>query len=644
MYQKRNIAVLLSALLLVGCSNQTAHENPVSVQKNTPAVEDDFYAGINADFFRDAALLYGDNTLSYADAQVYDLICDCVSDASAKGYRADIRTLYTQYTDTAKRDADGIAILQKGLDAAANAQTVDEYLSALALLYCEYGCEVLLRPYFVQDAYDSSAYVCQLGDISFGYRPKQAVLGSDNLILSEQRAVEIILPMLVYTENEAAELYAQICLMLLDIAEQSMDNIERISVESTYHPYDMSALNALYGGADIAGALSAFGISEPDVIVFDEGNAAAVGSYLTAEHLPMLRAYAQLCLINTYAKYLPQQYEDASVLLGAGKTSGEEEAAYMVVDLLKEELDVLYYETYCDTASQKAVTKLCEDIRNAYKAQIRANTYLSDDGKKRILQKLEQMAFLIGGTAKCDAVYEISSARGFLENAVQIRCANAARNLKKANETPNRTKWDAQNIPSYENNGLYDRSRNNVTITAAAIQAEYAPDASDAKNLGTIGFYIAHEISHAFDANCILYDAAGTYNPDALPETDLAFYKAMQDKVEAYYSAQTIVGLYQVDGKTTLSENIADIAGLQCLVSMLDNNDDRRVLFASYAQSLRTVASIADAVDALAQDEHAPQEIRCNAVLSLTDAFYEVYDISEGDGMYLAPADRIRIW
>lgn len=644
MLKKRIIAVLLSVFCLVGCSTQTVDEPMTSVQKDSPAMEDDYYASVNAGMLRDAALYYGNNEPALSEEQLYALIEDCITDTNAEGCRADVRTLYTQFLDTDTRDTDGITVLRKGLDVAADAQTVSEYLSALAFLYREYGCEVLFRPVFVQDPYDSSSYICQLGDISFAYRPKQAVLGSDDVILSDQRAFEIILPMLGYAEEDARTLSRQICLMLLDIAEHSMEDIGRISVESTYHPYDMASLNALYGGADIAGALAGLGISGVTVNVFDEGNAAAAGSYLTEENLPMLRAYAQLCLINTYARYLPQSYADAAAVLGVGNMPEEEAAVYMLDDLLREELDVLYYDTYHEAGTQAEVTRLCGDILDAYKALVQANMNFSEDGKSDILQKLEHMIFLIGGTSAWEAAYDLSPECGFLENAVQIRRADAARNLEKANEAPDRTRWEPQSMPSYEVNGLYDKSRNSITITEAAIQERYVPDASYAENLGNIGFMIAHEISHAFDSNCMAFDAEGNYAPDTLGEADHAVYIEMQERVEAYFSAQTIVGLYHVDGKTTLGENMADIAAVQCLVTMLDNDADKRTFFEAYAQLLGSVSTIADVVDALGKDEHAPAEIRCNAVLSLTEEFYDVYGIVEGDGMYVAPADRIRVW
>lgn len=643
MFNKRIIAVLLSAFVLVGCSNNTVGEKTVPVQKDSPAIADDYYAAVNAELFRNAALYYGNNELSLAEEQLYELISGCISDEYAEGYSADIRTLYNKYKDTEKREADGIAVLQKGLDAAANAKNINEYLSALALLYREYGCEVLLRPVFAQDPYNSGSYVCQLGDISFAYRPKQAVLGSDDVILTEQRAFEMILPMLGYSEEEAKELAKKICLMLIDIAEHSMDDSDRLTVESTYHKYYASALNELYGGADIAGALSGFGIAEHSVIVFDEGNAAAVGSYLTEENLPMLRAYAQLCLINTYGNYLPQQYKDVTSVLGGGRMSEDEAAVVMLDSLLKEELGALYYEKYCDAETETQVTKLCEDIRDAYKKQIQGCARLSDVGKEKILQKLDNMIFLIGGASECEGEYEVSHDCGLLESVVRIKRGEATRNLEKANSSPDRTEWSPQMSP-YEVNGLYDKSRNTVTVTAGAIQEMYSPELSYAENLGTLGVVIAHEISHAFDSSCILYDSEGNYDPDHFAAADRAVYDDIQNKVEAYYASQTIVGLYHVDGKATLAENIADIAAVQCLVTMLDSDDGKRSFFEAYAGMWGSIETIAEAVDALARDEHSPNEIRCNAVLSLTDEFCEVYDIREGDGMYIAPADRIRIW
>ena len=156
---------------------------------------------------------------------------------------------------------------------------------------------------------------------------------------------------------------------------------------------------------------------------------------------------------------------------------------------------------------------------------------------------------------------------------------------------------------------------------------------------------IAHEMGHAFDSNCILFNSKGEYDPSWISDTDMQTLLERNEKAVSYFEDNfTVFGVYHVDGEKTLGENYADLGAVECIVSLTKSNDDRIKLFESYATIWCEMCTDDYIIDTIAYDSHSPAYIRVNAVLGTVDAFYETYDVKEGDGMYIAPEDRISRW
>ena len=152
-------------------------------------------------------------------------------------------------------------------------------------------------------------------------------------------------------------------------------------------------------------------------------------------------------------------------------------------------------------------------------------------------------------------------------------------------------------------------------------------------------------MGHAFDSNCILFNSKGEYDPSWINESDLKTLEARNEKAAKYFEDNfKVFGFYHVDGEQTLGENYADLGGVECILSLCKTKEDRIKLFENYAKiwcEMRTDDAI---IDQIAYDVHSPSYIRVNAILSSIDAFYETYDVKEGDGMYIAPEKRISRW
>ena len=110
------------------------------------------------------------------------------------------------------------------------------------------------------------------------------------------------------------------------------------------------------------------------------------------------------------------------------------------------------------------------------------------------------------------------------------------------------------------------------------------------------------------------------------------------------YSEKKILDVHPVDGELTLGENLADISGVDCILRLTQNNDQRKELFENYARIWASLTPKDSVLSQLYSDEHSPAIIRVNAVVPLFDQFYEIYDVKEGDAMYVAPEDRVTRW
>jgi predicted metalloendopeptidase len=119
---------------------------------------------------------------------------------------------------------------------------------------------------------------------------------------------------------------------------------------------------------------------------------------------------------------------------------------------------------------------------------------------------------------------------------------------------------------------------------------------------------------------------------------------ARNDKAVEYFESFVFFGVYHVDGEQTLGENYADLGAMECVSSLATTQEDREKLFESFATIWCQICTDEQIIDQVAYDVHSPAVIRVNAVCSTLDVFYETYDIQEGDGMYVAPENRISRW
>ena len=201
-------------------------------------------------------------------------------------------------------------------------------------------------------------------------------------------------------------------------------------------------------------------------------------------------------------------------------------------------------------------------------------------------------------------------------------------------------------VPVYTVNAGYMQTDNSINFPAGILQEPfYYSDGKPEENLGSIGTVIAHEITHAFDNNGAKFDEFGNA-ANWWTEEDLAVFEQLcQDVVNYYNGFESAPGI-QTDGELTISENVADIGGMACALDAMKKleNPDYKLFFESNAKHQKITGQRQYLERLSTIDVHSFGIVRANRLAALFDEFYEAFDITEEDGMYVAPENRVSIW
>ena len=318
------------------------------------------------------------------------------------------------------------------------------------------------------------------------------------------------------------------------------------------------------------------------------------------------------------------------------------QAKEKIINNLPDQIGRLYTAAFYPESKDKQVREMCENIRESYRELITDADWLTEEGRTKLLAKLEAIDFKTGGSYE-ESLISTDNLIGSDEyetykNLIKYKHETSKEKIKRP-----RPKMGQTMQPQTVNACFWV---DNVVVMTAAITEEpfFSENYSDAGNLGRLGMVIAHEVGHAFDSNCINWDDKGVYNPEWLNEKDREALKERADMCIDYYSEYTIMDVYHVDGKLTLGENYADLGALECITNIPEKKEEFIDLFEGFGEIWRGISSDVEGIYLLHHDEHSPGIVRVNATLSSCDKFYETYDVKEGDGMYVAPENRVERW
>ena len=667
--------ILLSGIL-TGCQGDTKQDHAATEQsavtllpKEQPRLEDDFYAYVNFDTIQQAVIPAGEKrwtVFNELNTEIVDHLSAIIEESvkNKDSYKAGtpqqrIAALYQSAVDMEGRNNAGITPMQPFLDSIQNSATVEEYLTAIGELEMKYDYSSLIDFYIDINKVDSGAYSLYLSGMDLGLGKEYLVNESlsDYWTLYKAYIKQLFL---LYgdSEGEAARKSEEIFRFQQDIAYSTLNIEELSSPDIIYNPKNLQEFQELIPNVNAEAMLRAFGYSPADSveewIIMDVRQVQKINTYLTREHLALLKDFSTFVLLKDLAPYLSEDFYRADLdftnaFYGIQEQKSDERiASELVQNILGIDFGKLYVENYFSGESKAEIEVLVQEIIEVYRGRIDKQDWMSEATKEKAKRKLDTMNVKIGYPDEWpvhmeSAVLKAPSEGGaLLSNILEVNRINKQFEDSRLLRPVDRNEWflNPQTVNAY-----YNASMNEIVFPAAILQAPfYDPGADRAANLGGIGMVIGHEITHAFDAAGSLYDEKGNYHVWWTEEEYRKFNELKQEIVDYYDGFELTEGLY-VNGTLTLSENIADLGGLSCMCELCGHDQEAlKIMFENYANCWALKQTRDTMINYLNNDVHAPGKIRVNAVVSSMDDFFDAFKVREGDGMYVAPENRVGIW
>ena len=624
-------------------------------------LKDDFYAVVNKEWLETAEIPAGSamtGTLSQlmndTDKRVAELIAEIAAGTPEKGSAEEkIKNLYDNILDWDARNEAGIEPIKPWLDAIEKAATLDELMAVSNELLSYAGVGLaFFGPN--QSVEDSSKRVLAFGTLAPSLsRDLYAMDGVQGIFSTYVSTLFLLGGDDELTALENTKTYVE---MDKALAEVRMSQEDMADFTKIFNFMDAKDLKALFPNVDLEAVLAAQGLHDEDrYVVSDVELTKKAAEYFTEEHLEDLKLYLRLSILSNFGELLNREFTDASEAYSAalqgieGSLTDEENAAQAVQQYLSDYLGRVYIEKYFSAEAKADVEAMIDEILDVYAQRIQALDWMSETTKAKAVEKLEAITVNVGYPDKWDDIYDdveiLSAAEGgsYFDNILAMSKAMMADMAASQDEPVDRGEWV---MSAYTVNAYYSPQNNSINFPAGILQAPlYDVEADRTENLGGIGYVIAHEISHAFDNNGATFDAQGNQS-SWWTEEDYAAFQGLCDQVVAFYTGVEAIPGIACNGALTISENVADLGALACITQIegQEETPDYQTLYKAAARTWRSTASRETRVYMSLFDVHAPDKLRGSRALQSLDEFYEAFDIQPGDGMYVAPEARVRIW
>ena len=483
-----------------------------------------------------------------------------------------------------------------------------------------------------------------------------------------QQYVDHVTRMLQYIDYSESEARAA-AKMILDVetklAEPQLDKIQSRNISNFNNPRMIAELTAMTSAVDWNKFLKDMGVqTEIDTVyVVELKYMKELQNVLTTTPIEDIKTIMKWSTLNGLANNLTTELEKAnwdfySKTLRGTETQQptEERAMDNVTGRVGQAIGKLYVDAKFPPEAKAKAEKMIANVITAFKARISKLDWMSEETKQKAIDKLDKFTVKIAYPDVWEDYSKLMIKEGnsYAENVMALADWNLKDNLDKIGKPVDKTEWG---MPPQMVNAYFNPFNNEIVFPAAILQPPfYNYTADEAVNYGGIGAVIGHEISHAFDDQGAQFDGDGNLI-NWWTEADLTEFKKRGDALADQYSAIEVQDSLFINGRFTLGENIGDLGGLLGAYDGLqlyfeengrpeniDGFTPEQRFFMSWATVWRTLTR-EDALETqIKTDPHSPGFYRATQPLKNIDAFYEAFDIKEGDSMYLAPEKRVRIW
>jgi putative endopeptidase len=639
--------------------------------------QDDLFRYVNGTWLDNTSIpedkaIYGSfHMLADASEEAVKLILEEAAANPKPGVSQQIGDLYACFLDEAKANELGSEPIKADLD---QVQAISSLADATKLLgeFERTGTSGIFGMYVDNDPNDPTRYQINLYQGGLGL-PDEAYYREDKhkeILEAYQVHVGKMFELSGWDKDKAEAAAKTVLEFETTLASKHWDNVATRDADKTNNPTKFSELQKLtptfdwnlwFEGSGIAPKV----LAESIVMMpsFFEGMA----SVYSEQNLDALKTWLSWNVISSKAAYLSQDFVDERFSFYGTKLTGApvnrarwKRAVSLVEGSLGEAVGKIYVEKYYPPEAKAKMDQLVSYLIEAYRESIQELAWMSDETKKKALVKLDKFTPKIGYPTKWKDYSSIVIDRNDLVgNVKRVTSWNLDREMKKIGSPIDREEWfmTPQTVNAYYNPGF-----NEIVFPAAILQPPFfSLESDDAVNFGAIGAVIGHEIGHGFDDQGSKYDGDGALISWWSDADRKSFEERTASLISQFneLSPEQLSDENKVNGELTIGENIGDLGGLGIayrayLLSLKDNGGTepdpidgltaKQRLFLSWAQAWRTKGRDEMVLQRLATDPHSPPEFRCNQIVRNIDAFYEAFDLSPEDKLWLDQSQRVSIW
>ncbi|MRH71589.1 M13 family peptidase [Lactobacillus reuteri] len=473
----------------------------------------------------------------------------------------------------------------------------------------------------------------------------------DQLLQLWSSMVEALMDKLGYSKEEAKKIIDDAIKFDALLAPNVKSAEEAADYSKMYNPQTVAELASATDQLDIAAIIKQLVGEEPEKVIVTEPEYFKALNKILQDNFELFKNWALIRVIRENASYLDDEMREINgrygrALSGSKKPVSQRKFAfYLARDMFSQVAGDYYGKKYFGPQAKADVHHMVEQMIKVYKGRLTNNQWLSKDTRDKAILKLDKLGIQVGYPDKIPALYDqfkVDEEESLIANLNQLTVTANKELFSRWNKPVDRMRWE---MSAATVNAYYHPFKNIIVFPAAILQAPfYSLKQSSSQNYGGIGAVIAHEISHAFDNNGSLFDEFGNLN-NWWTDEDSAHFKQLAQKMIDEFDGIPFAG-QKVNGKLTVSENIADAGGLSCALEAAKTEADfnAQEFFINWATIWRMKATEQYMQLLLSIDVHAPQKLRANIQAENLDDFYTAFDIKPGDEMYRAPEDRVHIW
>ena len=575
-----------------------------------------------------------------------------------------ISDLYKMGLDEERLNAEGAEPIRQALNYILSIQSREELIAKIAQLHID-GVGAFFYSYPAADLEDSNMTILYMeqGGLGMGNRDYYTDEKNAELKAGYRVYLEKIFT-LAGVEGDIAQMVDNVMAVEDRLAAKHWTNVECRDIVKGYNPYTYEAFKAEYKGVDWDAYFRAMGVRKIEKIVVSQPSSFAnTLATLKTASLDELRAYVASHYISAASSYLSEDFAVASFEFFGKAMSGTEEirprwkrAMSVPNSVLSEAVGQMYVAKYFPESDKARVETMVANIQKAFSKHIEALDWMGQETKAKAQEKLAAFTVKIGYPNKWKdyTTLQVDPTKSYWANVVEANRWYTMDEMSEVGKPVDREKWlmSPQTVNAY-----YMPTTNEICFPAAILQPPfYNPNADDAVNYGAIGVVIAHEMTHGFDDQGSQFDKDGNMSDWWTAEDRAAFEKKTQVLVDQFNAIEILPGLY-ADGKFSLGENIADQGGLRLAFTGLtdyawaegrpediDGFTGEQRFYIGYATLWAQNITDKEKENLTKNDVHSLGRNRVNATLRNIQSWYDAFNVTEKDAMYMPAEERVVIW